>query len=600
MHNFRLCLSVSLAVVYIFIASISATAHSNITSFNEINEGFNLKISSEEIGNQYSIQLIEPDSASQVTSFTPTFVWRAVKVDSPIEYRLIIAKINGNIIFDQWVGQDTSYTIPSPDNFKDLNPYYWSVYAAYGDQQAQSPLWSFWIDQDIVTDLTISNISLEQEKNDWNPGDEVKIQAIIQNSGPINAEGCYVTLNSGNVNRNYFSYAAHRKTIALDTAFVSALKMNDPQSITLRAKLPYGFNHFFVRIDPVPGMKDVIYSNNFTKGIKIQTEDRLLSLKGLFIIYNNYLDPEIGEKRLNQDDMNKLNQNILNLQRYLWDHTHIIQLHVDTLLIDRLLSDKNFTYQDDQWGYFLAPDEVRMDLIQRNVTEIEYDLIFVFYSWWNSNSSWSGYSGYTLKNAKLFNRKLPFLAQPVTTEKIEDEKTAIHEFLHLLDNMYQENGEHQFYSPHHRALYTTFDRDDDYFEWILETWPADKWFDLKIGQPVHRKDAAWLIEPAQIADEPKKLILSQNYPNPFNKITTFIYKIPQLNSSSTSIKVRLVIYDILGNQIRTLANYIQDPGTYRVYWDGKDQSGNPVASGIYLYELKADKQRQVMKLIYLR
>lgn len=567
---------------------------------NGIERGSAVSIFSNQIDNNSLIKLIQPDSASQVTSFTPTFIWHAVEADCTIEYRLLIAKIDGKIVLDEWVGPDTSYTITSPSYFEDLNPYYWSVKAFYGNRQAQSPLWSFWVDQDIVTDLTVANIMLEQDKANWNPGDEVKIQATIQNSGPIDAEGCFVTLYSGNINRNYFSYAAHRKTIALDTVFVPTLKMNDPQMITLSARLPYGFNHFFARIDPVAGMKDVIYSNNYTNGITIQTEDRLLSLKSLFIIYANYFDPEVGEKSLNQNDINMLHQNIRNFQHYFWNHTHIIQIHVDTLLIERRLSDKDFTYHNDQWGYFLSPNQVSIDLIQRNITEVDYDFMFVYYSWWNSTSSWSGYSGYTLQDAKLFNKKIHFLAQPVTAGKIEDEQTAIHEFLHLLDNLYEGAEKLRFYSPHHRMLYTTFEKNEDYFDWILETWPTDKWFDLKIGQFVNRLDATWTIAPAKIFDEPKKLILSQNYPNPFNKITTIIYKIPQLDSPATSGKVRLVIYDILGNQIQTLVNTMQNPGTYRVYWNGKNKQGNPVSSGIYFYELNAGKQRQVKKLIYIQ
>lgn len=553
-----------------------------------------------QLDNKLAIKLIQPDSASQITTFIPTFIWHALNINKPIEYRLMIAKIDGKIIFDQWVGEDTTYTISTPNYFEDLHPYYWTIYASYGDQQAQSQVWSFWVDQDVVTDLSISKIFLEEERSNWDPGDEVKIRAIIHNSGPINADGCFVTLYSGNINRNYFHYAAFRKTIALDTVFISELKMNKPKSITLIGKLPYGYNHFLVRVDPAPGLKDVIYSNNFIQGIKIQTEDQFLTLKGLFIIYKNYLDPETGERRLNENDLNMLYQNILNFQRYFWDHTYMLKIHVDTLHVDRLLSDNNFTYQDDKWGYFLSSDEVSTDLIRRNITEIDHDFMFVYYSWWNSKDSWSGYTGYTFKEIKLLNKKLSFLAQPVTSEQIEDEKTAIHEFLHLLDHLFEVVGDHQFYSPHHRSLYTTFDKNDDYYEWLLETWPANKWFNLKIGQFVNQKDEDWHSKPTNISAEPKMMILSQNYPNPFNKMTTIIYKIPQPAQPLNNVEVSLVIYDLSGKPIRTLENGMQNPGTYRVYWNGKDQNGNKIASGIYFYELKAGKQRQIKKLVYIQ
>jgi len=603
MRIYRLCICIAFVLLNIFMSLVKTSRsweNNPITISAKLDSEGTLSNLANRMDNSSLIQLIQPDSASQVTTFTPTFIWHDVKFNNPIEYRLLIAKADGKIIFDQWIGQDTSYTISSPDYFEDLTPYYWTIYASFDNRQVQSPIWSFWIDQDIVTDLTVTDISLMDDKVNWNPDDDIKIRATIQNSGPINAEGCLVTLYSGNINQNYFHYAAHRKTIALDTVFVSELNMNDPKSITLSAKLPYGFNHFFVRIDPARGLRDVIYSNNFIQGIKIQTEDRVLSLDGLFIIYKNYVDPETGEKTLNQNDLNTLYQNIINFQRYFWDHTYILQINADTLLMDRLLSDDNFTYQDNQWGYFLSPDVVSVDLIQRNYNKKEYDFIFVYYSWWNSPSSWSGYSGYTFKDHKILNKKVSFLAQPVTPGEVDNERTAIHEFLHLLDHLFEESGENQFYSPHHRTLYTTFNKDEDYYEWILETWQSNKWFNLKKGQFIHQKDVTWLLEPTKISFEPKILILSQNYPNPFNKITTIIYRIPEFTLPSTGVRVNLIIYDILGNRIRTLVDNTQQSGTYRVYWDGKDQQGNAIASSIYFYELKAGQQRQVKKLLYIR
>jgi len=603
MRIFRFCILIAFVfscILSLLVRDSQCSERDPINLPDKIDSGLILSVLSNQIDYHSSVQLIQPDSASQVTTFTPTFVWHAIKSASLVEYRLLIAKIDGKIIFDQWIGSDTSYTITSPNDFEDLTPYYWTIYASFNNQQVQSPVWSFWVDRDIVTDLTITDIDLVEDKKDWNPGDEVKIKAVIQNSGPINAEGCFVTLYSGNINRNYFHFSAYRKTIALDTVFVSKLNMNDPQSIILTGRLPYGFNHFFVGVDPIPGLKDVIYSNNFLQGIKIQTENRVLRLNGLFIIYKNYLDPKSGEKILDQNDLNQLYQNITNFQRYFWDHTHILQINVDTLLIDRLLSDDNFTFQDDQWGYFLSPDEVSTDLMQLNITELDYDFVFVYYSWWNSSLSWSGYSGYTLKDHKLLNKRISFLAQPVMVGQTENEKIAIHEFLHLLDYLFEENGEPQFYSPHHRTLYTTFDKNEDYYDWILETWQTNKWFNLKKGQFIPRKDVAWQFESTEISLSPKMLILSQNYPNPFNKITTIIYKIPQHTTPSPEIHVKLFIYDILGNRIRALVNKMQQPGTYRTYWDGKDQQGNEIASGIYLYELKAGYQRQVKKLLYIR
>jgi len=583
---------------------VAVNASDNISEINILFNDLTLEntslISINNIGSDKLVRLIHPAHETQISTFTPTFSWHAIQADDPVEYRLIIAKPDGKIVFDEWIGQDTSYTIPISNKLEDLTPYYWTIYASYSDNQIQSLVWSFWIDQNIVTDLTVSDINLINEKQDWNTGDQIKIKVTVQNAGPVDAESCYITLYSGNINRNYWDYSAHRKTIALDTVLADVLKINEPKSVILTARLPYGFNHLFIHVDPGTGLKDIIDSNNYLGGIKIQTEDRVLNLNGLIMIYKNYADPEFGEKRLEPQDLNQLYQNINNFQRYFWDHTLILQISVDTLSINRLLTDDNFTYQDDRWGYFLSPEEVKFDLEQRNVKELSYDFIFVYYSWWNSTSSWSAYSGYTFRDFEFFDKEISFLAQPLLKEQIGNEKIIIHEFFHLLEHLFKKNGESKFYSPHHRTLYTTFEKDEEYFDWILETWPTVKWFNLKQGQLINREEMDQVVRSNINFHLPETLILSQNYPNPFNKITDINYKIPQFAPSTKEVKVTLIIYDVLGNQIRTLVNEFQEKGTYRIYWDGHDQAGREVASGIYFYVLRAGKQRQVKKLIYIQ
>jgi len=82
---------------------------------------------------------------------------------------------------------------------------------------------------------------------------------------------------------------------------------------------------------------------------------------------------------------------------------------------------------------------------------------------------------------------------------------------------------------------------------------------------------------------PQAFQLLQNYPNPFNPETTIGYQLP------VSAKVELTVYNVLGQKIRQLVNRQQIAGSYQVRWDGKNDAGAPVASGIYLYKLKADK-----------
>ncbi|MEJ2193567.1 MAG: FlgD immunoglobulin-like domain containing protein [Ignavibacteriaceae bacterium] len=80
---------------------------------------------------------------------------------------------------------------------------------------------------------------------------------------------------------------------------------------------------------------------------------------------------------------------------------------------------------------------------------------------------------------------------------------------------------------------------------------------------------------------PKEYDLSQNYPNPFNPSTSIEFSVP-VNSNVT-----LTIYNLLGQAITTLVNEEMNAGTYNVVWNGEDQNGIKVSSGIYLYKMRA-------------
>ncbi len=88
--------------------------------------------------------------------------------------------------------------------------------------------------------------------------------------------------------------------------------------------------------------------------------------------------------------------------------------------------------------------------------------------------------------------------------------------------------------------------------------------------------------------------LEANYPNPFNPETHIAYRL------STSGAVELAIYNILGQRIRTLVQEVQSAGRYRVVWNGRNDNGAPVASGIYLYRLSSAQEVQVRRLLLLK
>jgi len=100
---------------------------------------------------------------------------------------------------------------------------------------------------------------------------------------------------------------------------------------------------------------------------------------------------------------------------------------------------------------------------------------------------------------------------------------------------------------------------------------------------------------SNVTDErPRRFSLSQNYPNPFNAMTAIAYDLPE------SVRVRLEIYDLLGHRVRILADRFQSPGRYRLSWDGRDELGNNVPTGVYVYRLTAGAWVASRKLIVLR
>jgi hypothetical protein len=98
----------------------------------------------------------------------------------------------------------------------------------------------------------------------------------------------------------------------------------------------------------------------------------------------------------------------------------------------------------------------------------------------------------------------------------------------------------------------------------------------------------------QVIGQPETFELSQNYPNPFNNSTTIPY---QLDEPSN---VNIILYNILGQRVRDLVNEHKDPGYYLLSWDGKDQSGSVVASGIYLCRIKVGQYEKTIRMLFLK
>ena len=93
---------------------------------------------------------------------------------------------------------------------------------------------------------------------------------------------------------------------------------------------------------------------------------------------------------------------------------------------------------------------------------------------------------------------------------------------------------------------------------------------------------------------PTEFSLQQNYPNPFNPTTSIRYDIAESGDA------HLVIYNMLGQEVRSLVNGNQNVGRYEVSWNGLDNAGQPVATGIYIYHLQAAGYAKTFKMAYIK
>ncbi|MBT5145873.1 MAG: T9SS type A sorting domain-containing protein, partial [Gemmatimonadetes bacterium] len=88
--------------------------------------------------------------------------------------------------------------------------------------------------------------------------------------------------------------------------------------------------------------------------------------------------------------------------------------------------------------------------------------------------------------------------------------------------------------------------------------------------------------------------LSQNHPNPFNPETMIHFDLP------TPGETELSLFNLMGQRVATLVSGSRDAGSYMLRWDGRDDTGRELASGVYLFRLIAGDQIETRKLTLLR
>lgn len=122
--------------------------------------------------------------------------------------------------------------------------------------------------------------------------------------------------------------------------------------------------------------------------------------------------------------------------------------------------------------------------------------------------------------------------------------------------------------------------------YIINNRPAEKGSDILIGESTTDVIANII---------PQEFSLSQNYPNPFNPTTTIEFALPEASA------VNLTIYNMLGQEVKTLVNDEKQAGFYSIQWNGEDNGGgSSTASGIYIYRISAGKNVISKKMIFLK
>lgn len=166
--------------------------------------------------------------------------------------------------------------------------------------------------------------------------------------------------------------------------------------------------------------------------------------------------------------------------------------------------------------------------------------------------------------------------------------------------LYAEGGVNNTGLPRHFMIDFQATGDD---ETLVVTWIITEDFGHLAGPGVPGFvgiAAAELIVPSALdVDETSTLIperfgLNQNYPNPFNPTTMIQYDLPE------ATQVTILIYDLMGRAVKTLVNEFKDVGYHTVAWDARDDEGNRMSGGVYLYNIKAGTYHKTQKMVLLK
>jgi hypothetical protein len=208
-------------------------------------------------------------------------------------------------------------------------------------------------------------------------------------------------------------------------------------------------------------------------------------------------------------------------------------------------------------------------------------------------------SAYSITGQKSV--KCPFMAWNVTDE--EQMEMFVSE-RNSSENNRWDPGEHigfltppqyQDNFPNFHAQLNTYQPDDEL------KFPAEGDTNyIFTTRPIKEEDVftfttskSYLTEVENDYSVPDKFALKQNYPNPFNPSTTIVYKVPEAS------KVKLTVFNVLGQKIAKLIDKLHKKGTYKIMFDASEMKGG-LASGVYIYSMQADKKILSRKMLLLK
>lgn len=144
------------------------------------------------------------------------------------------------------------------------------------------------------------------------------------------------------------------------------------------------------------------------------------------------------------------------------------------------------------------------------------------------------------------------------------------------------------------TLVAGFESNDlGYHEYVDNSVVPGKMYEYLL-EVVDETGVARVLHRGSVTVPARDMILHQNYPNPFNPTTNISYYLPEAGD------VFLGVYDVSGALVKTVVRGYHSVGEHEASWDGRDQSGQPVASGVYLYQLKSGKATLMRKMVLLK